>query len=59
MKTKLLGMAPGMGGVQLAGFEATTIVHKADYGVAGPAMLAKALGEDVTVNIGIEADYKK
>jgi polyisoprenoid-binding protein YceI len=59
LKAKLLGVGPGMQGVQLSGWEATTVVKKSDFGVSGPAMLAKVLGDDVTVNISIEADAQK
>jgi polyisoprenoid-binding protein YceI len=57
LKAKLLGVGPGMQGATLSGWEATTTIKKSDFGVAGPAMLAKALGDEVTVNIGIEAGY--
>lgn len=59
LKTKLLGFGPGMGGVQLSGWEATTTLNKSDFGVNGPAMLGKALGDEVVVTLNIEADYKK
>ena len=58
LKTKLLAFGPGMQGAQLSGWEATATLNKADFGVNGPAMLGKALGDDVTVTIGIEADLK-
>jgi polyisoprenoid-binding protein YceI len=58
LKTKLLGFGPGMQGAQLSGWEATVTLKKADFGVNGPAMLGKALGDDVTITIGIEADLK-
>jgi len=58
LKTKLLGFGPGMQGAQLSGWEATTTLKKADFGVSGPAMLGKALGDEVTITIGIEADLK-
>ena len=58
LKTKLLAFGPGMQGAQLSGWEATVILNKADFGVNGPAMLGKALGDDVTLTIGIEADLK-
>jgi len=59
LKVKVLGFGPGMGGAQLAGFEGTTTIKKSEFGLAGPAMLSKALGDDVTISIGIEAGYKK
>jgi polyisoprenoid-binding protein YceI len=59
LKVKVLGFGPGMGGAQLSGWEASTTIKKSDFGLAGPAMLSKALGDDVTISIGIEAGYKK
>jgi polyisoprenoid-binding protein YceI len=59
LKVKSLGFGPGMQGAMLSGWEASTTITKADFGVSGPAMLGKALGEDVTVTIGVEADLKK
>jgi polyisoprenoid-binding protein YceI len=59
LKVKLLGFSPGMRpGTNLSGWEVTTTILKSDYGVTGPAMLAKALGDEVTINIGVEADLK-
>jgi len=56
----LNGFAPGMKpGTTVSGWEATTIIKKSDFGVAGPAMLAKALGDEVTLNISIEAGHSK
>ena len=59
LKTTLLAFGPGMGGMQLSGWEATTTIKKSDFGVSGPAMLSAALGDEVTIHIGIEAGYKK
>ena len=59
LKTTLLGSGPGMGGATLTGWEATTTIKKSDFGLAGPAMLGKALGDDVTLTISVEAGYKK
>jgi polyisoprenoid-binding protein YceI len=59
LKVKLLGFGPGMKGAMLSGWEAATTLHKADFGVKGPAMLGAALGDDVGVSIGIEADLQK
>jgi polyisoprenoid-binding protein YceI len=59
LKTELVGSGPGMGGATLTGWSATTTIKKSDFGLAGPAMLGKALGDEVTVNISIEAGYKK
>jgi len=58
LKTKLLAFGPGMQGAQLSGWEASVTLNKADFGVNGPAMLGKALGDDVAVTIGIEAYIK-
>ncbi|HWA28849.1 MAG TPA: YceI family protein [Lacunisphaera sp.] len=59
LKATLLGSGPGMGGATVTGWEAMTTLKKSDFGVAGPAMLSKALGDDVAVTINIEAGYKK
>lgn len=59
LKVALLGSGPGMGGSTVSGWEATTTIKKSDFGVAGPAMLSKALGDDVALTINIEAGYKK
>ena len=59
LKTKLLGFGPGMGGVELSGWEVSTTLNKADFGVNGPSMLGKALGDEVAVTINVEADFKK
>jgi polyisoprenoid-binding protein YceI len=60
LQVKLLGFSPGMRpGTMLSGWEVTTTLLKSDYGVTGPAMLAKALGDEVTINIGVEADLKQ
>lgn len=58
-KVELLGVGPGMGGATVSGWEATAVINKNDFGVVGPAMLAKALGENVTIVLGVEAGYKK
>jgi polyisoprenoid-binding protein YceI len=58
LKVALLGFAPGMGGTQVSGWEATTTVNRTDFGVNGPAMLGKALGDDVAVSITVEADLQ-
>jgi len=56
----LNGFAPGMKpGSTVSGWEGTTVIKKSDFGAAGPAMLAKALGDEVTLNISIEAGYTK
>jgi polyisoprenoid-binding protein YceI len=58
LHTTLLGFGPGARGAQLSGWEATTILKKSDFGVTGPAMLSKTLGDEVKITIGIEADLK-
>jgi polyisoprenoid-binding protein YceI len=56
----LNGFAPGMKpGTTTSGWEATTVIKKSDFGAGGPAMLAKALGDEVTLNISVEANYAK
>lgn len=55
LKVTLLGTGPGMNGSTVTGWEATTVIHKSDFGVNGPAMLGKALGDDVTITLGVEA----
>lgn len=60
LKTTLLGFGPGMRpGTLLSGWEATTTIKKSDFGLAGPAMLQKALGDDVALTINIEAGAKQ
>ncbi len=59
LKVTLLGFGPGMRGAQLSGWEATTTLSRTDFGVNGPAMMGKALGDDVAVSISIEADLKQ
>jgi len=59
LKVKLLGFGPGMNGAQLSGWEVSTTLNKADFGVNGPALLGKALGNDVAVTIDVEADLQK
>lgn len=58
LKATLLGTGPGMGGATLTGWEATTAIKKSDFGLAGPAMLGKVLGDDVALTISIEAGFK-
>lgn len=57
LKVTLLGTGPGMGGSTVSGWEATTVIHKSDFGVNGPAILGKALGDDVTITLGVEAGF--
>ena len=58
LKTTLLGSGPGMGGATVTGWESTVTISKADFGAAGPAMLGKALGDEVTLTISVEAAHK-
>jgi polyisoprenoid-binding protein YceI len=58
LQTTLLGFGPGPRGGQLSGWEGSTKIKKSDFGVAGPAMLSAALGDEVTVHITIEAGLK-
>jgi len=55
---ELLGTGPGMGGTTVSGWSATTLIRKSDYGLAGPAMLSKVLGDEVTIAISVEAGHK-
>lgn len=59
LKTTLLGFSPGMmPNQQVSGWEASTTINRRDFGVNGPAMLGKAVGDEVTIAISIEADKK-
>jgi len=58
LKTTLIGTGPGMGGATLTGWSATTTLKKADFGLAGPAMLGAVLGDEVAVAISVEAGHK-
>jgi len=59
LQAKLLGFGPGLMGAYVSGWEVTTTLKRHDFGVAGPAWLGTAIGEEVAVTIGIEADLKK
>ncbi len=59
LKVNLLGFGPGMQGAYVSGWEAATTLNRLDYGVAGPAWLGKAVGDEIPVSISIEADLKK
>ena len=59
LQAKLLGFGPGLMGAYVSGWEVTTPLKRHDFGVAGPAWLGTAIGEEVAVTIGIEADLKK
>jgi len=60
LKTTLLGFGPGMQpGVEVSGWEASTTINRRDFGVNGPAMLGKVVGDEVAITIAIESDSKK
>jgi len=59
LQAKLLGFGPGLMGAYVSGWEVTTTLKRHDFGVAGPAWLGTAIGEEVAITIGIEADLKK
>jgi polyisoprenoid-binding protein YceI len=59
LKTSFLGFGPGMGGSTSSGWEATTTLNRTDFGVNGPAMLGKMVGDEVAVTIEIAADTPK
>jgi polyisoprenoid-binding protein YceI len=60
LKTTLLGFGDGMmPGQKVSGWEASTTINRRDYGVNGPAMLGRAVGDEVTITISVEADLKK
>lgn len=59
LKVTLLGFGPGMRGAQLSGWEASTTVSRTAFGVDGPAMVAKVLGDEVAITISVEADLKQ
>lgn len=60
LKVRSLGFGPGMRpGSMLSGWEAATTLRKSEYGLAGPAMLGKVLGDEVDVAINVEAGVKK
>jgi len=58
LKVTSLGFGPGMTGKPVSGWSATTTINRNDFGVTGPAMLGKAVGNDVTITISVEADLK-
>lgn len=60
LKARPLGFGPGMmPGTHVTGWEASTKINRRDFGVNGPAMLGKAVGDDVEISITIEAGLKK
>lgn len=60
LAVKVLGFGPGMmPGSQVTGWEGSTTINRRDFGVNGPAMLGKAVGDDVKISLSVEADLKK
>ena len=59
LHAKSLGFGPGLGGTTVTGWEGTTTLKRHDFNINLNAMLEKALGEDIDVKIGVEADLKK
>ncbi len=58
LQVTVLGFAPGMKpGTTTSGWEIAGKLNKSDYGVNGPAMLGKALGDEVELSIQVEANY--
>lgn len=56
-KVTSLGFGPGMKpGTTISGWEATATIKKSDFNLSGPAMLKTVLGDDVTINLSVEAD---
>ncbi len=52
----LLGSGPGgRPGTFVSGWEATAAIKKSDFKVIGPDSLLKVLGDDVTLNLSVEA----
>lgn len=59
LKVALLGFSPGMKpGSTLSGWEAKTTIKKSEYGLGGPAMLGKVLGDEVAVTLSVEAGHQ-
>ena len=54
----VLIIGSGMGGATLTGWNITTQLKKSDFGLTGPAMLGKVLGDDVGIEISVEAGHK-
>ena len=60
LAVKSLGFGPGMmPGTQVSGWEAGATINRRDYGVDGPAMIGRAVGDEVAISISVEADLKK
>jgi polyisoprenoid-binding protein YceI len=49
------GEGPGMRGGTVAGFEASVVINRSDYGMS---FMPKGLGEDVTLYIALEGSHK-
>jgi polyisoprenoid-binding protein YceI len=56
LKVSFLGFGAGMKGSTSSGWEATTTLNRTDFGVNGPAMLGKMVGDDVAVTIEVAAE---
>jgi polyisoprenoid-binding protein YceI len=56
LKVKSLGFGPGMQGAMLSGWEGSTTIQRADFGVSA---FPKLVGADVAITINVEADLKK
>jgi polyisoprenoid-binding protein YceI len=48
-----------MMGKPVSGWDASVTLNRKDYGVDGPPMIGKAIGDEVTVLITVEADLRK
>ncbi len=59
LKVTILGFSPGMKpGSTTSGWEATTTIKRTDFGVNGPAMMGKMLGDDVAITLSVEANHR-
>ena len=56
LKVTSLGFGPGMKGSTSSGWEATTAINRTDFGVNGPAMLGKMVGDEVAITIEVAAE---
>lgn len=59
LQAKLLGFGPGLMGAYVSGWEVSMTLNRHDYGVNGPGWLGKAIGDEISITINIEADLKK
>lgn len=56
LKVTSLGFGPGAKpGSSISGWEATTTINRRDFGVNGPAMLGRTVGDEVQITILVEA----